>query len=119
MRDLGKPGKVEAYSTGFDGSGMQSVFLIVKEGRKHAIVALIGRLGSGLRDAYVRHGASKREVEAVLRAATRWAAWPRWRWITWQPRCASSWPAIRAIRQLAAVRAPGGRRMRGACRAGA
>ena len=63
-----KPGKVEAYSTGFDGSGMQSVFLIVKEGRKHAIVALIGRLGSGLRDAYVRHGASKREVEAVLRS---------------------------------------------------
>ena len=63
-----KPGKVEAYATGFDGSGMQSVFLIVKEGRKHAIVALIGRLGRGVRDAYVRHGASKREVEAVLRS---------------------------------------------------
>ncbi len=63
-----KPGKVEAYATGFDGSGMQSVFLTVKDGRKHTIVALIGRLGSGVRDAYVRHGASKRDVEAVLRS---------------------------------------------------
>jgi hypothetical protein len=63
-----KPGKLEAHVSGFDGSGMQAIFVIAKEGRKHAIAALIGRLGVGVRDAWVRHGASKREVKALLAA---------------------------------------------------
>lgn len=66
-----KPAKLEAYASGFDGSGMQGVFLIAKEGRKHSIAALIGRLGMGVRDAWVRHGASKREVEALLRSGNQ------------------------------------------------
>lgn len=63
-----KPGKLEIYASGFDGSGMQGVFVIAKEGRKYAMAGLIGRLGMGVRDAWVRHGASKREVDALLRA---------------------------------------------------
>lgn len=61
-----KPPEAQAYVSGFDGSGMQGMFVIVKEGRKHAVAALIGRLGMGVRDAWVRRGASKREANALL-----------------------------------------------------
>jgi hypothetical protein len=64
----GKPAKVDAYVSGFDGSGMQGMFVVVKEGRKHAVAGLIGRLGMGVRDAWVRHGVSKREADALLQA---------------------------------------------------
>lgn len=64
----GKPVKAHAYVSGFDGSGMQGMFVIAKEGRKHAVAGLIGRLGMGVRDAWVRHGASKREADALLHA---------------------------------------------------
>ena len=64
----GKPSKVHAYVSGFDGSGMQGMFVVVKERSKHAVAGLIGRLGVGVRDAWVRHGASKREADALLHA---------------------------------------------------
>jgi hypothetical protein len=66
-----KPAKAQAYISGFDGSGMQGMFIVVKEGRKHAIGGLIGRLGMGVRDAWVRHGASKQEAEALLHEGDR------------------------------------------------
>ena len=65
------PGKLEAYVSGFDGSAMQGVFVIAREGRKHAMAGLIGRLGMGVRDAWERHGASKADVEALLVAANQ------------------------------------------------
>jgi hypothetical protein len=64
----GKPVKAHAYVSGFDGSGMQGMFVVVREGRKHAVAGLIGRLGMGVRDAWVRHGVSKREADALLQA---------------------------------------------------
>jgi hypothetical protein len=66
-----KPAKVHAYVSGFDGSGMQGMFVVVKEGRKHAVAGLIGRLGMGVRDAWVRHGVSKREADALLQSGDR------------------------------------------------
>jgi len=63
-----KTAKVHAYVSGFDGSGMQGMFVVVKEGRKHAVAGLIGRLGMGVRDAWVRRGASKREAESLVSA---------------------------------------------------
>jgi hypothetical protein len=69
--EWGKPAKVQAYVSGFDGSCMQGMFVVVKDGRKYAVGGLIGRLGMGVRDAWVRRGASKREADAFVQAGDR------------------------------------------------
>jgi hypothetical protein len=65
--------------TGIDGSGAQCVLVILPEGRKHAVAAMLGKLGLGVRDAWVRHGLSNAElteveerfsVEAFLKSTT-------------------------------------------------
>jgi hypothetical protein len=63
------PAKVEAYVSGFDGSGMQGIFVVAPDGRKRALAAMIGRLGMGVRDAWVRHGVGKREIKAMVGAS--------------------------------------------------
>lgn len=60
--------KVQAYASGFDGSGMQALFALVPEGKKWAVAAMIGRLGQGVRDAWVRHGLSRREANEMMAA---------------------------------------------------
>ncbi len=60
------PAKADAYVSGFDGSGMQGIFVIVPDGRKYAVCAMIGRLGMGVRDAWVRKGMAKKDVKAML-----------------------------------------------------
>lgn len=62
------PAKVEAYVSGFDGSGMQGIFVVVPDGKKSALAAMIGRLGMGVRDAWVRPGLSKREIKSMVGA---------------------------------------------------
>ena len=44
---------LEAYASGCDGSGAQSVFMIVAQGRKRALAALLFKQDSGVRDAWV------------------------------------------------------------------
>lgn len=62
------PAKAEAYVSGFDGSGMQGIFVVVPDGKKSALAAMIGRLGMGVRDAWVRGGLSKREIKSMVGA---------------------------------------------------
>lgn len=62
------PAKVEAYVSGFDGSGMQCIFVVVPDGRKQALAAMIGRLGMGVRDAWVKRGITKREIKSMVGA---------------------------------------------------
>ena len=66
-------------ATGFDGSGAHSVLVILPEGRKHAVAAMLGKLGAGVRDGWVKHGLTKAEladieerfsVEAFLKPTT-------------------------------------------------
>ena len=60
------PAKADAFVSGFDGSGMQGIFAIVPDGRKSAVCAMIGRLGLGVRDAWVRGGMAKKKVKALM-----------------------------------------------------
>ncbi len=52
-------------NTGIDGSGAHSMLVILAEGRKHAVAAMLGKLGAGVRDAWVRHGLSNAELKDV------------------------------------------------------
>lgn len=56
----------EAFATGWDGAGAQSIFLVVKDGRRFAAVALLLKQGFGLRDAWVQRGGTRRDVDALL-----------------------------------------------------
>jgi hypothetical protein len=59
---------LEAYASGCDGSGAQSVFMIVAQGRKRAFAALLFKQDVGIRDAWVSHGGTRAEVDATLQA---------------------------------------------------
>jgi hypothetical protein len=56
----------DVVASGFDGSGAQSVFILVREGRKHAVAALLLKQGIGVRDAWVRSGLTKSEADMFL-----------------------------------------------------
>ena len=49
-----------------DGAGAQSVFASVKEGRNHALVAILVKQGHGVRDAWVARPLGKAEVDEML-----------------------------------------------------
>ena len=53
-------------ASGIDGSGAQSFFVMVKEGRKQAIASLLIKHGVGVRDAWVRRRITKLESEQFL-----------------------------------------------------
>jgi hypothetical protein len=53
-------------ASGVDGSGAQSVFILVKQGRKHAVASLLLKQGVGVRDAWVRSDLSKSEADMFL-----------------------------------------------------
>ncbi len=56
----------EAYATGWDGAGAQSIFLVVKDGRRFAAVSLLLKQGYGLRDVWVQRGGTRRDVDDLL-----------------------------------------------------
>ena len=58
----------EVYASGSDGSGAQSVFMIVAQGRKRALAALLFKQDAGIRDAWVSPGGTRADVEAALQA---------------------------------------------------
>lgn len=49
-----------------DGSGAQSIFIVLKDGRKQAVAALLLKQGVGVRDAWVDFGLTKQEAEMFL-----------------------------------------------------
>lgn len=49
-----------------DGSGAQSMFIVLKDGRKQAVAALLLKQGVGARDAWVDSGLTKQEAEMFL-----------------------------------------------------
>lgn len=53
----------EVRASGIDGSGAQTIFVIAKEGRKHAVASLLVKHGLGVRDAWVQHRLSKNQAE--------------------------------------------------------
>ena len=53
-------------ASGVDGSGAQSVFILIKQGRKHAVASLLLKQGVGVRDAWVRSDLSKSEADMFL-----------------------------------------------------
>ncbi len=52
-------------ASGIDGSGAHSVLVILSEGRKHAVASMLGKLGAGVRDAWVKHGLANAELKDV------------------------------------------------------
>ena len=57
---------VAAVASGIDGSGAQSLFVLAKEGRKHAVASLLVKHGVGVRDAWVSHGMTRNQAEGML-----------------------------------------------------
>ena len=57
-------GKV--FASFIDGSGAHSILVIVPEGRKHAVAALLAKLGAGIRDAWVKHETTDAELREIL-----------------------------------------------------
>lgn len=57
---------VDVAASGIDGAGAQSFFVLIKEGRKHAVASLLVKFGVGIPDAWVQHGLTKREAESFL-----------------------------------------------------
>jgi hypothetical protein len=57
---------LEAHASFPDGAGAQSIFVIVKQGRKRAFAALLFKQGIGIRDAWVGHGLSPADAETQL-----------------------------------------------------
>lgn len=52
-------------ATGIDGSGAHSVNFILPDGRKYAFAAMLGKIGSGVRDAWVCRDMSKKDLKEV------------------------------------------------------
>ena len=53
-------------ASGCDGAGAQSVFVVLKRGRKLALASLLVKQGFGVRDAWVREDLSRREADEFL-----------------------------------------------------
>lgn len=60
-----KAAAARVLATGVDGSGAHSVNFMVPDGRKQIFMAMLGKIGSGVRDAWVGPGMSKKELKEV------------------------------------------------------
>ncbi|NEU14597.1 hypothetical protein G3T14_21140 [Methylobacterium sp. BTF04] len=58
-------------ASGCDGAGAQSVFVVLKRGRKLALASLLVKQGFGVRDAWIREDLSRREADQFLAEAGR------------------------------------------------
>lgn len=57
---------VRVVASGFDGSGGHTIICVAKFGGKQSIAGLLLKQGVGVRDAWVKHGATKSEVKQML-----------------------------------------------------
>lgn len=56
----------DIFASAMDGAGAQSVFAVVKDGRKRVIAGLLVKQGVGIADAWCMRGQSKAEVRDLL-----------------------------------------------------
>src|SRR4051812_47555803 len=56
----------DALTSGIDGVGAQSLFVLAREGRRRAIVCLLVKAEVGVRDAWARHGLARSEMEEFV-----------------------------------------------------
>jgi len=56
----------EVLTSGIDGAGAQSVFVLAREGRRNATACLLVKHGIGVRDAWARHGLTRAELGEFL-----------------------------------------------------
>ena len=59
--------QARVLATGIDGSGAHSIMIIVPEGRKHTIASALGKVGAGVRDAWVKRGVTNAEMRDIER----------------------------------------------------
>lgn len=57
---------VDLFCSAFDGAGAHSVFVTLKEGRKHGVASLLMKFNEGVRDAWANCGISKRDVKSLF-----------------------------------------------------
>lgn len=53
-------------ASGFDGAGAQSLFIVMKQGRKYAITSLLFKHGAGIKDAWTNTGMTRKAAFAML-----------------------------------------------------
>jgi hypothetical protein len=53
-----------------DGSGAQSLFALVRRGRRHALVSVLVKAGMGVADAWVREGITRAEADDLIEEIT-------------------------------------------------
>jgi hypothetical protein len=53
-------------ASGFDGAGAQSLFIVMKQGRKYAIASLLLKQGIGIKDAWTNTGMTRKAAFAML-----------------------------------------------------
>jgi len=53
-------------ASGFDGAGAQSLFIVMKQGRKYAIASLLFKHGAGIKDAWMNAGMTRKAAFAML-----------------------------------------------------
>src|SRR4051794_4511569 len=56
----------DALTSGIDGVGAQSLFVLAREGRRRAIACLLIKAEVGVRDAWTRHGLTRSEMEEFV-----------------------------------------------------
>ncbi len=56
----------EVLASGIDGAGAQSIFILVREGRRSAIGCLLLKHGIGIRDGWAQHGLTRTELDEFL-----------------------------------------------------
>src|SRR5215204_2047753 len=56
----------DALTSGIDGVGAQSIFVLAREGRRRAIACLLVKAEVGVRDAWARHGLTRSEMEEFV-----------------------------------------------------
>ncbi len=54
------------FASGFDGAGAQSLFILLKQGRKYVIVSLLFKQGMGIRDAWCGEAMTRKAATAML-----------------------------------------------------
>ncbi|MQP65853.1 hypothetical protein GE253_10925 [Niveispirillum sp. SYP-B3756] len=54
------------FASGFDGAGAQSLFMLLKQGRKYVIVSLLFKHGVGIRDAWCGEAMTRKAATAML-----------------------------------------------------
>ncbi len=62
-----KTGKIkEIWTSGIDGAGAMTMFIVVKEGRRHAMAMVLLKQGKGVRDSFVNHQMTLPQIRTML-----------------------------------------------------